>query len=65
MFNRMIDSDEVLARMGSSSQSSGGSSRRRYMEEEISNERLEQQLREHEEFNIRMDNYFASYATQQ
>jgi hypothetical protein len=52
IFNGMIDSDEVQAQLGYSSRSSGGSSRNHihHVEQEISQEKMEQWMRAQEEF---------------
>jgi hypothetical protein len=52
MFNGLIDSTEVQTQRGSLSRSSGGSTHRRRMEQYIANERMEQRLRENEEYNL-------------
>jgi hypothetical protein len=52
IFNRLIDSTQVQPRRGSSSTSSGGSTCHRHTEEDIVNEKMEQRLRENEEYNL-------------
>jgi hypothetical protein len=59
MFNGLIDSTEVWALRGSSFRSSGGSTRSRLMEQDIMNERMEQWLRENEEYNLQMQEYYS------
>jgi hypothetical protein len=58
MFNRLIDLTEVQTQSGSSSRSSGGSTYRCRTEQDITNERMEQQLRENEEYNLQVQEYF-------
>jgi hypothetical protein len=58
MFNGLIDSTEVRAQRGSSSRSSGGSTHRHRMEQDIVNERMEQQLRKNEEYNLQVQGYY-------
>jgi hypothetical protein len=57
MFNGLIDSTEVQTQRGSLSRSSGGSTHRRRMEQYIANERMEQRLRENEEYNLQVQEY--------
>jgi hypothetical protein len=53
MFNELIDSTQVqLGR--SSSRSSGGSTRRRRTEQDIMNKKMEQWLRENEEYHLQV-----------
>jgi hypothetical protein len=52
MFNGLIDSTQVQPRRGSSSRSSGGITRHHHREQDIVNEKMEQQLRENEEYNL-------------
>jgi hypothetical protein len=52
MFIGLIDSTQVQPRRGSSSRSSNGSTRRRRTKQDIANEKMEQQLRENEEYNL-------------
>jgi hypothetical protein len=52
IFNRLIDSTQVQPRRGSSSRSSGGSTCRRRTKQDIANEKMEQRLRENEEYNL-------------
>jgi hypothetical protein len=54
MFNGLIDSTQVQHRRGSSSRSSGGSTYRRCTEQDIVNEKMEQRLRENEEYNLQV-----------
>jgi hypothetical protein len=58
MFNGLIDSTQVQPRKGSSSRNSGGSTHRRRTEEDIVNEKMEQWLRENEEYNLQMQEYY-------
>jgi hypothetical protein len=52
MFNGLIDLTQVQLGRGSSSKSLGGSTRHRHMEQEIVSEKMEQRLRENEEYNL-------------
>jgi hypothetical protein len=52
MFNGLVDSTQVQLGRWSSSRSSGGSTHRRRMEQDIANEKMEQRLRENEEYNL-------------
>jgi hypothetical protein len=54
MFNGLIDLTQVLPQRGSSSKSSGGSTSRHRTEQDIENEKMEQQLRENEEYNLQV-----------
>jgi hypothetical protein len=58
MFNGLIDSSEVRAQRGSSSRRLGGSTRRHRTKQDIANERMEQQLRENEEYNLQVQEYY-------
>jgi hypothetical protein len=58
MFNRLIDSTQVQLGRWSSSRSSGGSTCRRHTEQDIVNEKMEQQLRENEEYKLHSHAYF-------
>jgi hypothetical protein len=58
IFNELIDSTQVQPQKGSSSMSSGGSSRHRRTEQDIVNEKMEQQLRENEEYNLQVQEYY-------
>jgi hypothetical protein len=51
-FNGLIDSTQVQLGRGSSSRSSGGSTHHRRTEQDIANEKMEQRLRENEEYNL-------------
>jgi hypothetical protein len=50
MFTGVIDSRDVRSQRGSSSQSSGGSIRHRRTEQEILMERMQEELRQRDEF---------------
>jgi hypothetical protein len=52
MFNGLIDSTQVQLGRGSSSRSSGCITRHRRTEQDITNEKMEQRLRENEEYNL-------------
>jgi hypothetical protein len=52
MFNGLIDSTQVQPRRGSLSRSSGGSTCHHRTEQDIVNEKMEQRLRENEEYNL-------------
>jgi hypothetical protein len=52
MFNGLIDSTQVQPRRGSLSRSSGGSTCHHRTEQDIANEKMEQRLRENEEYNL-------------
>jgi hypothetical protein len=58
MFNGLIDSTKVQTQRGSSSRSSGGSTHHRRTEQNIVNERMEQRLRENEEYNLEVQGYY-------
>jgi hypothetical protein len=52
MINGLVDSTKVRARRGSSSKSSGCTTHHHYIEQDIVNERMEQRLKENEEYNF-------------
>jgi hypothetical protein len=54
MFNGLIDSTQVQPQSGSSSRSSGGCTQRRCMKQDIVSEKMEQQLREDEKYNLQV-----------
>jgi hypothetical protein len=58
MFNGLIDSTQVQPQRGSSSRSSGGSTRHHCTEQDIANEKMEQWLRENEEYNLQVQEYY-------
>jgi hypothetical protein len=58
MFNTLIDLTEVQAQRGLSSRSSGGSTRLCRTEQDIANERMKQRLRENEEYNLQVQEYY-------
>jgi hypothetical protein len=58
MFNGLIDLTQMQPRRGSSSRSSGGSTQHRCMEQDIANEKMEQRLRENEEYNLQVPEYY-------
>jgi sensor histidine kinase YesM len=58
MFDRVIDSTEVQPQRGSSSRSSCGSTHRRRMKQDSVNEKMEQRLRENEEYNMQVQEYY-------
>jgi hypothetical protein len=58
MFNGLIDSTQVQLGRGSLSRNSGGSTRRRHTEQDIGNEKMEQRLRENEEYNLQVQEYY-------
>jgi hypothetical protein len=58
MFNGLIDSTQVQLPRGSSSRSSGGSTCRHRTEQDIANEKMEQRLRENEEYNLQVQEYY-------
>jgi hypothetical protein len=64
MLNRLIDSTQVQLGRGSSSKSSGGSTRHRHMEQDIANEKMEQQLRENEEYNLQVQEHYMQWEEQ-
>jgi hypothetical protein len=61
MFNGLIDSTQVQPQRGSSSRSSVGSTCRRRMEQDIANEKMEQQLRKNEEYNLHVQDYYRKW----
>jgi hypothetical protein len=65
MFNGLIDSTQVQPQRGSSSRSSGGSTCRRHTEQDIANEKMEQRLRENEEYNLQVQEYSRQQEEQQ
>jgi hypothetical protein len=58
MFNGLIDSTEVRAQRESSSRSSGGSTHYCRTEQDIVNKRMKQRLRENEEYNLQVQEYY-------
>jgi hypothetical protein len=52
MFNKLIDSTQVQPQRGSSPRSLGGSTRCHRTEQDIVNKKMEQRLRENEEYNL-------------
>jgi hypothetical protein len=58
MFNELIDSTQVQLGRGSSSRSSSGSTRHRHTEQDIANEKMEQQLKENEKYNLQVQEYY-------
>jgi hypothetical protein len=58
MFNGLIDSTQVQPQSGSSSRSSGGCTQRRCMKQDIVSEKMEQQLREDEKYNLQVQEYY-------
>jgi hypothetical protein len=52
MFNGLVDSAKVWAQRGSSSKSLGCSTHHHHTDQDIANERIEQQLKENEEYNL-------------
>jgi hypothetical protein len=64
MFNELIDSTQVQPRRGSSSRSSGGSTRHRRTEQDITNKKMEQRLRENEEYNLEVQEYYMQHEEQ-
>jgi hypothetical protein len=58
MFNGLVNSTQVKPWRGSLSRSSSGSTRRRRTEQDIANEKVEQRLRENEEYNLQMQEYY-------
>jgi hypothetical protein len=52
MFNGLIDLTQVQLGRGYSSKSSDGNTCRRHTEQDIANEKMEQRLRENEEYNL-------------
>jgi hypothetical protein len=58
VFNRLIVLTQVQLGEGSSSRSSGGSTRHHRTEQDITNEKMELQLRENEEYNLQVQEYY-------
>jgi hypothetical protein len=58
MFNGLMDSTQVQPRRGSLSKSLGGSTHRRCTEQDNAKEKMEQQLRENEEYNLQVQEYY-------
>jgi hypothetical protein len=58
MFIGLIDSTQVQPWRGSSSRSSDGSTHRHRTEQDIANEKMEQRLRENEEYNLQVKEYY-------
>jgi hypothetical protein len=58
MFNGLIDSTQVQLGKGSSSRSLSDSTRHRRTEQDIANEKMEQRLRENEEYNLQVQEYY-------
>jgi hypothetical protein len=58
MFIRLIDLTQVQPQIGSLSRNSGGSTHRRRTEQDIANKRMEQRLRENEEYNLQVQKYY-------
>jgi hypothetical protein len=54
MFSGLIDSTQVQPQRGSSSRCLGGSTCRRRIEQDIVNRKIEQQLRENNEYNLQV-----------
>jgi hypothetical protein len=54
MFNGLIDSTQVQPRRGSSSRSSGGSTHSHRTEQDLTAEKMEQWMRQNEEYNLQM-----------
>jgi hypothetical protein len=59
MFNGLIDSTQVQFGRGSLSRSSGGRTHRHRTEQDIANEKMEQRLRENEEYNLQVQEYYS------
>jgi aminoglycoside N3'-acetyltransferase len=64
MFDGLIDSTQVQPRRGSSSRSSGGSTRHHRTEQDIVNEKMLQRLRENEEYNLQVQEYYRQWEEQ-
>jgi hypothetical protein len=58
MFNGLIDSTQLQPQRGSSSRSLGGSTHHHRMKQDIANKKIEQQLRENEEYNLQVQEYY-------
>jgi hypothetical protein len=58
MFNGLINSTQMQPQRGSSSRSSSGSTRHRHTKQDIANEKMEQRLRENEEYNLQVQKYY-------
>jgi hypothetical protein len=58
MFNWLISSTQMQPQRGSSSKSSGGSTCHRRTKQDIANEKMEQRLRENEEYNLQVQKYY-------
>jgi hypothetical protein len=58
MFNGLINSTQVQPRRRSSSRSSGGSTHRRRTEQDIAAEKMQQWMRQNEEYNLQMHEYY-------
>jgi hypothetical protein len=58
MLNGLINLTQVQPRRGSSFKSSGSSTRRRRTEQDIANEKMEKRLRENEEYNLQVQEYY-------
>jgi hypothetical protein len=58
MFNGLIDSTEVQPRRHSSFTSSGGTTHRRHTEQDIVAERMQQWMRQIEEYQLQMHEYY-------
>jgi hypothetical protein len=57
-FNGLIDLTQVQPRRGSSSRSSGGSTHHRRTEQDNVNKKMEHRLRENEEYNLQIQEYY-------
>jgi hypothetical protein len=58
MFNSLIDSTQVQPRRRSLSKSSGGSTHRRRTKQDIAVEKKQQWMRQNEEYNLQMHEYY-------
>jgi aminoglycoside N3'-acetyltransferase len=58
MFNGLIDSTHAQPQRGSSSRSLGGTTYRHRTEQDIANEKMKQRLRENEEYNLQVQEYY-------
>jgi hypothetical protein len=65
MFNGLINLTLVQRGRGSSSRSSGGSTRRRRTEQDIATKKMEQRVRENEEYNLQIQEYYRQRDEQQ